>query len=85
MPRFLEDKLASEARSKGMRGKRVARYIYGTLNNRGLMRGNKETAKGREADRKHRQDAATAKRTGSSIAQASAARRRKSRRSARRS
>lgn len=84
MPRFLEDRLKSEARKKGFTGKRAARYVYGSMNNLGYMRGNKETAKGREADRKHRKDVATAKRTGGTVAQASAARRRQHRRSGRR-
>lgn len=53
MPKFLEEKLASEARKKGFSGKRAARYIYGGLNNMGAMHGNKETAKGRHMDKKH--------------------------------
>lgn len=77
MPAFLENKLRQEASRKGFSGKRAARYIYGGLNNLGAMRGNKETAKGREFDRKHKRDVATARRTGRSVSQVSAARRRR--------
>lgn len=38
--------LEASARKKGMKGKRAAHYIYGALNNLGLKRGNKTTAKG---------------------------------------
>ena len=53
MPKFLEDKLAAEARKKGFTGRRAARYEYGALNNMGAMRGNKVTAKGEAMQRKH--------------------------------
>lgn len=56
MPKFLEDKLKREAKAKGFTGKRAARYVYGAMNNMGAMRGSKETAKGREMDRKHTRD-----------------------------
>lgn len=42
-----ERKLAAAARRKGMTGKHADRYKYGAMNNMGLMRGNKVTAKGR--------------------------------------
>lgn len=38
--------LKREARKKGFKGKRAAKYVYGALNNSGLMQGNKVTAKG---------------------------------------
>lgn len=47
MPKFLEDKLRKEYGDN-------PRAIYGTMNKIGAMRGNKETAKGREMERKHR-------------------------------
>jgi len=53
MPKFLEDKLKAAAAEKGFKGKRADRYVYGTLNNLGAMRGNKETAKGARMDAKH--------------------------------
>jgi hypothetical protein len=53
MPKFLENRLAKEAADKGMSGDRADRYIYGTMNKLGYMRGNKETAKGAAAERKH--------------------------------
>lgn len=56
MPRFLEDKLRAEATVKGLTGRHADRYVYGMMNNRGLMRGNQETAKGARMDAKHAQD-----------------------------
>jgi hypothetical protein len=56
MPVFLENKLASEAASRGMTGRHAAAYVYGTLNDLGAMHGNKETAKGRAMDAKHKRD-----------------------------
>jgi hypothetical protein len=53
MPKFLEDRLKSEASSKGYTGRRAAAYVYGTMNKIGAMRGNQETAKGREMEAKH--------------------------------
>jgi len=49
MPEFLERKLEHRY-GKGNP------IVYKTLNSLGYMRGNKETAKGREAERKHRRD-----------------------------
>lgn len=56
MPKFLEDRLAREAAAKGLTGRRAAAYVYGTMNNRGYMRGSKETRKGAAAQRKHDRD-----------------------------
>lgn len=56
MPKFLEDKLKSEAAKKGKTGKAAARYVYGAMNNMGAMRGNKETAKGARMSAKHKRD-----------------------------
>ena len=42
----VEQTLKSEASKKGFSGKRAGKYIYGTLNNIGLKKGNKTTAKG---------------------------------------
>lgn len=58
MPKFLEDRLKAQAKKKGYKGKRAAAYVYGTMNNIGAMRGNKETAKGRAMDKKHKADIA---------------------------
>lgn len=49
MPKFLEAKLKREHPNN-------PRAVYGTLNNLGMMRGNRETAKGREAQAKHDRD-----------------------------
>lgn len=49
MPEFLERKLRAQY------GDNPA-AIYGTMNKIGAMRGNKETAKGREMERKHKRD-----------------------------
>lgn len=56
MPKFLEDRLKAEAAKKGKTGKAADRYVYGTMNNMGAMRGNKETAKGRRMAAKHKAD-----------------------------
>lgn len=56
MPRFLEDRLKREAARKGMTGKRADRYVYGTMNRMGAMRGSRETAKGARMERKHNRD-----------------------------
>lgn len=46
MPEFLKKKLEREyPKNPGT--------VYGTLNRLGMMRGNRETAKGRAAQRKH--------------------------------
>lgn len=49
MPKFLENKLRAEYGDN-------PRAIYGTMNKLGAMHGNKETAKGREMQRKHDKD-----------------------------
>ena len=46
MPEFLEKKLKKEYGDND-------HAIYGTMNKLGLMRGNKETAKGRAEEKKH--------------------------------
>jgi hypothetical protein len=56
MPRFLESALRHEAAKKGFTGKRADRYVFGAMNNLGAVRGNKETAKGREMEKKHMAD-----------------------------
>lgn len=53
MPEFLIADLKRFAAKKGKSGKDADRYVYGAMNNMGAMRGNKETAKGREMDEKH--------------------------------
>ena len=47
MPAFLEKKLKKEYPGND-------HAVYGTLNKLGLMHGNKETAKGKKADAKHK-------------------------------
>lgn len=56
MPDFLEKKLKAEAAAKGFTGHHADRYVYGGMNNLGVMRGNQETAKGRRMDAKHARD-----------------------------
>ena len=51
MPKFLEEKLRREYGNN-------AHAIYGTMNAIGAMHGNKETAKGREMEKKHAKDQA---------------------------
>lgn len=50
MPEFLEKKLKKEYGNN-------PKAIYGTMNKLGYMKGNKETAKGRNAEKKHQKDA----------------------------
>jgi hypothetical protein len=56
MPKFLEDRLKAEAEKKRYSGKRADSYVYGTMQNIGAIKGNKETAKGRAMDAKHEAD-----------------------------
>lgn len=49
MPRFLEEKLKSEYGAK-------SKIPYAIMNAKGLMRGPKETAKGKAMQRKHDRD-----------------------------
>lgn len=53
MPEFLEKALSKSVPE----GVDRDRYVYGAMNNMGAMHGNKETAKGREMERKHKADA----------------------------
>lgn len=46
MPKFLEDRLKREYPGNPS-------AVYGTLNKLGMMHGNKETAKGKAAQKKH--------------------------------
>lgn len=64
MPKFLETRLRKEARAKGLKGERADRYVFGAMNNRGLMRGNQETAKGAALERKHDRDERAKRRYG---------------------
>lgn len=41
-----ETALKAEAKKKGLKGEHAQHYIYGTLNNIGMMHGNKATKKG---------------------------------------
>jgi hypothetical protein len=62
VPKFLHDKLAEEAKKNGFTGKRADRYVYGSMNNIGAMRGNKETAKGAAMEAKHARDTKASRR-----------------------
>lgn len=55
MPEAVERKLRAEAAKRGLTGKEADSFIYGTMNNMGLMKGSKETKKGKESDRKHKE------------------------------
>lgn len=52
MPRFIEEKLEKEYADKPKEEREHA--IYGTLNKIGAMKGNKETAKGKAMEKKHK-------------------------------
>lgn len=41
MPQAIEQALQSEAGKKGLSGQATKRYVFGTMNKRGYMRGNK--------------------------------------------
>ena len=56
MPKFLEDRLRSQAANKGLSPKQADRYVYGAMNNLGAMHGSVETAKGQRMDAKHSAD-----------------------------
>lgn len=49
MPKFLDEKLEGEYGKDNPR-------VYATMNALGAMRGNKETEKGRQMERKHKAD-----------------------------
>lgn len=55
MPKFLEQKLRDEAAQKGLTGQDADRYVYGSMNKMGYMKGNQETEKGQALDAKHKQ------------------------------
>jgi hypothetical protein len=64
MPKFLEDRLKREYGAD-------SDIPYKTMNRLGAMHGNKETAKGREMQRKHdRKGSKTAQRIGSAMMKA---------------
>lgn len=56
MPKFLESALRHEAKKRGFTGEHADRFVYGTLNNLGAMKGSKETAKGHRMEAKHERD-----------------------------
>jgi hypothetical protein len=45
MPKKMEQELKKEAKKKGLKGKRIDSYVYGTMNKAGYMKGNKRTKK----------------------------------------
>lgn len=53
MPKFLENKLKTEAAAKGFTGAQADRYVYGAMNDMGAMLGSKETPKGARMQAKH--------------------------------
>lgn len=42
----METRLRAQARKKKLKGRRADAYVYGTMNNAGVMHGNKVTDKG---------------------------------------
>lgn len=53
MPKELINKVKHEYEKKGKSAKEAENIAYATMNSKGYMRGGKETAKGRAAERKH--------------------------------
>lgn len=56
MPKGIESEIRKSAAKAGKTGEEADRYVYGALNNKGLMHGNKETAKGAKAEAKFEKD-----------------------------
>lgn len=56
MPAFLENALRHSGQKKGLKGKALDRYVYGSMNKIGAMKGNKITAKGEAMEEKHELD-----------------------------
>jgi hypothetical protein len=56
MPQFLEQELMRGAAKHGLAGKDRDRYVFGAMNKKGYMRGNRETPKGKALERKHLAD-----------------------------
>ena len=57
MPLALENELKRSYEKKHPAGVSEDQYVYGAMNNMGAMHGNKETAKGKAMEAKHKQDA----------------------------
>ena len=53
MPEDLIRKMKAGYEGSGLSEEEIGHRVYGHLNKRGLMHGNKETAKGRAFDKKH--------------------------------
>lgn len=52
MPKEVEAKLKAEGRKKGLKGDALDRFVFGTMNKLGLMKGSKITAKGKRSEKK---------------------------------
>jgi len=50
-----EARLRAQARKKKMKGRQADRYVYGAMNNAGLMHGNQVTDKGMRSVHAHAQ------------------------------
>jgi hypothetical protein len=50
----MEGRLRAQARKKKLKGRRADAYVYGTMNNTGVMHGNKTTDKGMHSYAAHR-------------------------------
>jgi len=56
MPAFLEKILSKAATKKGFSGERKDKYVFGTMNKMGAMKGSQETEKGKRMEMKHMRD-----------------------------
>lgn len=56
MPGFLENALRHSGQKKGLKGKKLDNYVYGSMNNIGAMHGSKITAKGERMEAKYERD-----------------------------
>jgi hypothetical protein len=62
MPKALIKKIAASERARGVDPKKAESIAYGAANNRGWMKGSKETAKGATAEAKFVKDHGAGKR-----------------------
>lgn len=56
MPEFLENALRHAGKKHGFTGEHLDRYVYGSMQNMHVLKGQLETEKGREMEAKHQAD-----------------------------
>jgi hypothetical protein len=71
MPKEIEAEVRKSAAKKGLSGDKADQYVYGAMNNKGFMKGNKETPKGEAAEAKFNKDHGKSEPEGSAAEEAS--------------